>query len=362
MNRRALRSFLICCLLAPPLFARPDQRLQRNAEFLALRAHDQQGFMRSCDMAYALCRELRSAEYLFVQSFAERESRARSWAKVHIRAASTCGGIVFYPFGGPDATYPRALFPDCNDFVLAGLEPAGGAMLFADLRHPHRARLVRRTRAALKSLLERGYFVTAALKRDTAPENLGGVLPLLVAQLARGDAQIVRIESVALSASGDVETTALRADGSAQAVVVTYHEAGEEGRHRRLWYFQQDLRNIFWREGRLAAWLARQKDGVAFFKAASYLPHSADFSELTEFVLHHYAEILQDDTGIAFARFDRSVWHRNAYGKYGDLLPEFRAFFQGAIRDELGSFEPLPFSLGYAAPQGEGLMLYFRRR
>lgn len=362
MHRRALRSVSICCLFLLSLFARPDRRFQQNAEFLALRAHDQQGFMRGCDMEYPLCRELRSAEYLFAQSFAERESRARSWANVNIRAAGTCGCIVFYPFGGPDATYPRALFQDCNDFMLAGLEPAGGAMLFADLRHPHRARLVRRTRAALKSLLERGYFVTAALKRDTAPENLGGVLPLLVAQLARSDAQILRIEAVAFGASGDVERAALRADGSAQAVVVTYHEVGEEGRHRRLWYFQQDLRNTIWRETRLAAWLSRQKRILGFFKAASYLPHSADFSELTEFILQRSAEILQDDTGIAFGRFAGSIWHRSAYGTYGYLLPEFREFFQGGIRDELGPFAPLPFSIGYAAPRGEGLMLYFRRR
>ncbi len=80
---------------------------------------------------------------------------------------------LLYPFGGPDLLHATALFPQASNYVLLGLEPAGG-LPYLDNADPGAVMgALGRLNTAMDAQLKTGYFITKDMKNDLA----GGPLP-----------------------------------------------------------------------------------------------------------------------------------------------------------------------------------------
>ena len=91
---------------------------------------------------------------------------------------------------------------------------------------------------------------------------------------------------------------------------------------------------------------------VAFailLKAASYLMHSDNFSQVRGYLLTHSKVILQDDSGIPYRYFNRNKWDIQFYGRYIGPIPRFLKNGQLDLNKDNNAAHPtyLPFSFGY---------------
>ena len=83
--------------------------------------------------------------------------------------------------------------------------------------------------------------------------------------------------------------------------------AGSDGEAQTLYYFSTDLSDDGVERAASSSSATSSAQGDSFVKSASYLLHSDNFSKVRDFLLAHSALILQDDTGIPVAMFDRTM-------------------------------------------------------
>jgi hypothetical protein len=89
--------------------------------------------------------------------------------------------------------------------------------------------------------------------------------------------------------------------------------------------------------------------GVTLLKAASYLMHSDNFSQVRGYLLTHSKVIVQDDSGIPYRYFDRNKWNIRFYGRYIGPINRFLKNGQLDLAKDNSTANPtyLPFSFGY---------------
>lgn len=357
-----MKAFALALAFPALALSAPSSTLSRvveNARLLSVSDAGQQAYLQSCRSADALCAEWSEVNALFHASQTEREVPAGHWAEALADRQKSCNVPVFYPFGGPDVIYPRRLFPSCHVFVLAGLEPVGGAELSGDLYQPANAAFVRAARRSLASLLVRGYFVTKYLERDLRAGRAGGVLPLMLMQLVRGGAVVQDILVPGPGKHSQFRTGAFSKESTnISAVCILFHEAGQAHVLKKICYFRQDLSNGHFAGSDIEQLFRGEAKIRVLLKSASYLLHKSRFSELANLLLVKSEEIIEDDSGLPVAAFNAENWSLHAYGTYGPLLPEFREFYQPALAALAQKSQPLPFHIGY---QGS-LLLHLVRK
>lgn len=346
-----MKAFALALALPALALSAPSSTLPHvieNARLLSVSSAGQQAYLQSCKPADALCAEWSAADALFHSSQTEREVPAGHWAAALADRQKFCDVPVFYPFGGPDVIFPRRLFPSCQVFVLAGLEPVGGAELFGDLHQYANAAFVRAARRSLASLLARGYFVTRYLERDLRADRAGGVLPLMLMQLVRGGAVVRDILIPELGINGQFRMLAFSKESTnISAICILFNEAGQPKVVKKICYFRQDLSDGHFAGSDIERLFRGGRKIRVFLKSASYLLHGSGFSELAKLLLGKSEEIIQDDSGLPVSALAAEKWSLHAYGRYGPLLAEFREFYQPALATLAQQSLPLPFHIGY---------------
>jgi hypothetical protein len=128
--------------------------------------------------------------------FARFKSRfgepAALWARRNLAAHRTTVKTIFYPFGGPDLLFPFHLFPQAEEYILVGAEPCGPWPPAGGLDNPALAGIA----DMLRHYLDSSYFVTKDLRAQLTSSGIGGVLPLLIAQIAHAGLPLHRIDPV----------------------------------------------------------------------------------------------------------------------------------------------------------------------
>lgn len=264
---------------------------------------------------------------------AKRTGRQRQWAEENLRPVIGNPGTLLYPFGGPDLLHAVALFPQASNYVLLGLEPAGGlpALETADPAAVFGA--LKRLEQATDTQLTHGYFITKDMKNDLASGPMPGVTPILLASLALMDATVDSVQPLDA--------------GGRSGVDIRFRLPG--GGSRRAIYVSADLSNGGF-NGAYRSWLSSYSGSVAYFKAASYLMHDSSFSGIRDWVLGNCRAVVQDDSGIPFRYYDPGKWNVRLYGGYDQPIelfakhnqPDLRAAYQAA-----GGVPALPFGSGY---------------
>jgi hypothetical protein len=262
----------------------------------------------------------------------KRTGKQRDWSAGNIRPLVGDPRTLLYPFGGPDLLHAIALFPQASNYVLLGLEPAGG-LPYLDNQDPAAVMgALHRLGLAMDSQLKHGYFITKDMKGDLAGGPMPGVTPILLASLALMDAQVQSVEP--LNAGGR------------SGVDIRFRLPG--GGSRRAIYVSGDLSNGGFNSS-YRSWLSSYDGSVAYFKAASYLMHDSGFSGIREWVLGNCRGIVQDDSGIPYRYFDSSKWDVRLFGDYEAPIELFAKHAQPDLRAAYRTTgtTSIPFGSGY---------------
>ena len=281
----------------------------------------------------------------------------QAWANEEIRDFRHANAM-FYPFSGPDFLFASALFPSAETYVLCGLEPAEPLPRLSSLSQREIDNGLTGLHNAVSTIMQSGYFITTEMRSTLQATRFRGVLPLLMAFMARTGHTVDSVDTVRLDGSGNVT---LAGSSGNTGLMIRCHTLF--GAPKRVFYFRQDLSNGHVSEnGPFLSFVSRLGRVPAFLKSASYLMHQGDFSHIRDYLLRHSSAIVQDPSGIPFRDFGRYGWNLWLYGNYRGTL----AIFGGCQQPDLvhayssGQYpvKPLNFGIGYLMnPQTTCLMV-----
>ncbi len=272
----------------------------------------------------------------------------KTWRTAQLPKSCPVGDTLFYPFGGPDFLNAWVLFPECDTFVMFGLEPIGVMPDPAAMTAPEFAKLLTNVRESMVNLFARNYFVTSRMKLQLQTEQLRGVLPVLTMSMVLAGAEVVGIGPAPVPpAAGkkhnlDGVTIEFRVPGSPRLKRVIFYsfDASDKG--------IADYPQIM-------TYLRGLTPSTTLIKSASYLLHITEFRKMRTLILETSAFLVQDDTGVPFNDLIKRGWDMRAYGTYVVPIPPFEKKFQpelAAIYDA-GKALPLPFRFGYHLNLGD---------
>ncbi|CAN1210541.1 hypothetical protein TUMEXPCC7403_10120 [Tumidithrix helvetica PCC 7403] len=290
----------------------------------------------------------------FEEAWSKLESQQLSpikkWSSTELKSLSQTSKPIFYPFAGPDFLYAYTFFPNANNYMLIGLEPVGKLPDLAALSDDEISQKLREMNGAMFSLLQFSFFQTKSMQVDLADK---GTLPILFVFLARTNNQILAMEYVGMDKNGGLKTFP---DGNIdeaylKGAKITFVQAGKS-EPQFLYYFAIDLSDEgFEATPALKNFVEKNlKESITYTKAASYLMHYENFSQIRDLVLAKSSAILQDDSGMPVRFFEPKQWNLQFYGTYTGPIALFAKEYQDDLRQiyETGSnVKALNFGIGY---------------
>jgi hypothetical protein len=274
---------------------------------------------------------------------------------------------VFYPFAGPDALTPLVCFPRSERYVLVALEPAGTLPSTARIEKKNLLPYLAAMRNTMASILGRSFFVTREMDRQFRGQVTDGLLQPILHLLVRTNHTVLGFRYIRLDAAGKViERPAdfhLPGKIGNKGVEVEFRTDADQSVHRLL-YFSVNLANDRLRDDpAFLTYAATLKGSTALFKATSYMMHKPEFSTISDLVVNESGAVLQDDSGIPFARF-AAGWKVQLYGDYQRPYGSFKWMEQKDLRTAYRQpgVKPLPVQIGYGFRKIPSNMLLAERR
>src|ERR1700682_3444601 len=254
------------------------------------------------------------------KQFDERQlAKIRAWAPQALGPAYQDTGPMYYMFSGPDFLYANAFFPNASTYILCGTEPVGAIPDISKIPQSLLPSALANLRRSLDSVLSLSFFITKKMKVDLRQVQLSGTLPVLYVFLARAGYTIDSVEAVALDKTG---TFVPASKGTTSGAKITF--IGPAGRPQTIYYFTTDLADWAIKVNpNFGKFCEQQGQGVTLLKAASYLMHSDNFSQVRGYLLAHSKVILQDDSGIPYRFFSKDKWDVRFYGRYIGRINRF---------------------------------------
>ena len=263
---------------------------------------------------------------------------------------------LLYPFSGPDFLNVYWLFPNCDKYVLFGLEPIGGVPAVDEMSTEQFARLLLGVREAMANLFARNYFVTSRMGKQLKTEELNGVVPIIMISMALTGLEIVSIEPLVLDPvkraapkKHVAEGAAARAPHELKGVTIEFRHPGSQ-RLQTLHYFSVDVSNKGLRNyPEFTKFMRDLGPTGTLVKSASYLMHIDQFTRIRDLLLDSSQFLVQDDTGVPYSELTKRGWNMRVYGRYQEPIPPFERHFQQSLAEEYEIRNPkqLPFRFGY---------------
>ena len=214
---------------------------------------------------------------------------------------------------------------------------------------------------AITTALNCSFFITKDMRVDLQRTEFKGTLPIMLVFLARLGIEVDSVVPIDLDPSGQIRETNGRGKG--------YHIRckGHFGRGKNIYYFQQNLANdSLSPNAPFLKFVAGFGPSPTYLKSASYLLHSAGFSNIRSAILNGSPAVLQDDSGIPFRLFPNPPWDVRLYGTYTGVLDIFQENFQpdlkSAYENQALSVENINFGVGYKFNAGQSNLLLAIRR
>lgn len=286
-----------------------------------------------------------------------RRGPLQAWASEEIGDIKNANAM-FYPFSGPDFLFASALFPAAETYVLCGLEPAEPLPRLSDLSQAEIDSGLTGLRNAVSTIMQSGYFITTEMRSNLQATRFRGVLPLLMAFMARTGHTVESVDTVRLDGAGNVTLS-----GSSGNTGLMIRCRSGLGSSKRVFYFRQDLSNSgVSAGGPFLTFVSRLGRVPVFLKSASYLMHESGFSNIRDYLLRHGSAIVQDPSGVPYREFSRYGWNLWLYGNYQGTLSLFPGCQQPDLVAAYSSgrypVKPLNFGIGYLMnPQTTSLMV-----
>jgi hypothetical protein len=334
----------------PPRDVAYDHDLTDRARVLAGLAPEQPEYLATVIRQPAWQSWQRDFDATWVRAKAAHLDKMQAWRDTDLSSAGKECGTLLYPFSGPDILNAYLLFPDCNTYVLFGLEPVGSLPAPEKLPPARLERLLGDIGNALEGPLVQDYFITRRMATELETSDLHGNLPVMAIFLARLGAKIVAIRQLEVTADGKLrELSENRVDqGAAPAVEIVFLTPA--GQPQTAVYVRAQAQDSGLRRSGVVAFLETQAPFVTLLKSASYLLHTKEFSILRELLLSRSRVILQDDSGIPFRFLQAPEWQVTLYGRYLRPVKDFNYGYQQDLAKAYttgSSPKPLDFSYGY---------------
>ena len=272
-------------------------------------------------------------------------SKIQGWAPQFLTGFYEDTGPMFYMFSGPDFLYANAFFPNANTYILCGIEPVGPMPDLEKIPLAVLPSALANLRKSLDSVLSWSFFITKNMKIDLTQNQLSGTLPILYVFLARAGSTINSVTPVALDRAGNFVS---EGKGTTPGVKIVFlNPAGHE---QTLYYFTSDLADWAIKSNPgFIKFCEQQGQGLTLLKAASYLMHTNNFTQVRDFLLTHSKVILQDDSGIPHRFFSKEKWIVRHCGRFVGPVNAFKEYPQPDLAQENAASKPPPldFSFGY---------------
>ena len=273
-----------------------------------------------------------------------RLTKFHAWQNRYLPQSKEPAPVVYYMFSGPDFLYVDQFFPNASVYIMCGKEEIGPAP--DPLRIVDLAGAFQNLENAMKSALATTYFITQDMKVDLQEQQLRGVLPILYVFLARADKTIHEVTFLTLDRDGTPHESR-PGRGGTPGVRIDYTDNGS-GRQQTVFYFTTDIS-----DGGIAAnpafmkFCDRYGNGVSFLKSSSYLMFEEGFARVRNFILDHSKMIVQDDSGIPLAYFNRDKWNLRFFGTYVGPIDLFKKYYQPKLQELFQLSNPPDFGIGF---------------
>lgn len=277
-----------------------------------------------------------------------------AWRDAVIPKECPVSETLFYPFSGPDFFNMYWLFPSCDKYVLFGLEPIGTVPAVESLGKERLGGLLSRVREAIANLLARNYFVTSYMGTQMKAEELNGVLPVFMIQMALAGVEVVNVQPLMLDPVRPAPKPAAEQDPKSRphelkGVTIQFRRPGTQG-VQILYYFSVDVSNKGLRNYPEFTRFIRDLGPTAgLVKSASYLMHIDQFTRIRDLLLNASQFLVQDDTGVPYSELAKRGYDVRVFGRYQEPIPPFERHFQKSLAAQYEEQKPaqLGFRFGY---------------
>jgi len=342
MNRSFLLAILMA-LLGAPAFAQNGVSLNDEARFLAgMSVHGSP--IEDHTRSQAWMEHATAMDSAFNKQEQRQLARVRAWSKAMVPGSGGTG-TMYYMFSGPDFLYANAFYPGASTYILCGTEPVGDVPDLSKLSEAQLDMGIMGLRQSMKTILDFHYFITKDMRVDLSRTQINGTLPILFVFMARTGNSVEAVEKVSSPAPG---------------VKITFSGSGGHG--QTLYYFRTDLSNGGKSSGFLK-WCAGQGPGMSLLKAASYLMHSDEFSNVRNFLVQNSQVLVEDDSGIPW-RDLQGHFDLHVYGTYQGPIQLFAKYYQPELENAFrtNSPGPLGFGFGYHWQTERGMLILATKR
>lgn len=293
-----------------------------------------------------------SMDYNWDKMHKSRLSKMERWQDSVFAPLQNDSLPLFYPFSGPDFLHAYYLYPNAPVYVLAALEPIVELPDFGTIRVKQRDLFLDSLGRSLRDIFQKSYFITKHMEEDL--KRINGVLPLLYFFIERTGHEMLSQEFISLDSSGlETQVPFKKLHWQTTRGVKLVFRNLQTRKIKTLYYFSASISNGGLRERpELITFLTHHAPFNTFVKSASYLMHYSSFTEIKKLLLTHSENIFQDDTGIPYADFKKSL--NMTVHLYGEYVKPIKDFDDSRYQADLDSAyqvssnrAPLPFSLGY---------------
>ena len=288
----------------------------------------------------------------------------QKWALAELQ--QTKGGIVFYPFSGPDFVTVYHLYPEADRYVLVALQRAHPPPALAKASAAETAAFLARFGDSWKQFAQIGFFRTNDLDDEAKQSGIrAGMTAPMIAFAVRTGFKVAAVEPVRVSATGpDLEAhPGDRADPATWDSVRISLERGS--RKVVLDYVRVNLSDSSLNANLVVkAWIERMAANRTLLKAASHLLQNPRFTVVRDALLTHATSIVQDETGIEYTRL-KQAFEVKLYGNFSKPHPIFNQESQRALAHAYkanADVKPLPFRVSYQRQPEANLQVAVRTR
>lgn len=283
-----------------------------------------------------------------------------TWRNAAVPRACPVGNTLLYPFSGPDFFNAYWLFPNCETYVMFGLEPIGTPPAIERMNEVQLNRLLTDVREAMANLLARNYFITSKMDKQMQAEELNGVVPIIMISMALAGVEVLQISPLTLSqprqaASEVKDESTVKLRRKLKGVTIAFRRPGSPV-PQRVNYFTVDASNAgIARYPQFRDYLRGLAPTTTLIKSASYLLHVAEFRSMRNLLLDVSGFLVQDDTGVPYAILAKRGWQLSVYGRYEVPIPPFERHYQPELAEAFVATNPQPlsFRFGYRRSFGD---------
>ena len=259
--------------------------------------------------------------------------------------------VLFYPFGGPDFLNANVFYPNASKYVLIGLEPVGKLPDIYNMTTSEVDEYLNDIWSSLSDIFRRSYFITEHMVDALKKEEVGGATPVVSIFIKRRGYKIVSLDNIDIDINGKWQySDSLKNKKSFASGVKIDFVPDNSNMIQSLFYFRANLSDEGLKKNEpLRKYLNSLPVCHTYLKAASYLMHSNEFSEIRDLILNKSKSILQDDSGIAYKFFDKEHWDIRLYGRYQRPGKEFSWINETDLAEAYKKMpvKQVPFTLGY---------------